>query len=278
MRIANTDQARAWDGDEGEHWAEHADRYDRSMAPFHQRLMEAAAVAASENVLDIGCGAGQTTRDAARASGSGTALGVDLSSQQLAIARKRAEQQNLGNAEFLQADAQVHQFDRGAFDVMISRAGAMFFADPVAGFTNLANALRPGGRISLIAWQDVDRNSWLTEIFGALALGRDIPTPVPGRPGPLGLALPERSRAILTDAGFSDVEIIDVPGTNRLGDNADDAFGFFRESGIVHGLTEGLDAADKQRALDALYALFVERESAEGVVFPSAAWLITARK
>jgi ubiquinone/menaquinone biosynthesis C-methylase UbiE len=145
---ANAEQRRAWDGDEGAYWAAHADRFDRAVAPYHERLMSTAAIAPGERVLDIGCGTGQTTRDAARAAApGGVALGVDLSSQMLDVARARASDERVRNAAFEQADAQVHPFDAASFDVAISRTGAMFFGDPVAAFTNIHRSLRAGGRM-----------------------------------------------------------------------------------------------------------------------------------
>ena len=132
----NTAQLKAWDGDEGAYWAAHADRFDRSVAPYHERLLAAAAIGASERVLDIGCGTGQTTRDAARAADAGDALGVDLSSGMLAVARQRAQAAGLANATFEQSDAQLHPFEREAYDLAVSRTGAMFFGDPTAAFAN----------------------------------------------------------------------------------------------------------------------------------------------
>jgi ubiquinone/menaquinone biosynthesis C-methylase UbiE len=126
---SNAEQLRAWDGDEGACWAARADHFDRSVARHHQRLMAAAEIGWAERVLDVGCGTGRTTRDAARATGAGSALGVDLSAAMLAVARRRAAEEGLTNARFEQVDAQVHPFVPEAFDLAISRTGAMFFGD-----------------------------------------------------------------------------------------------------------------------------------------------------
>src|SRR5688572_25012891 len=107
---SNVEQLRAWDGDEGEYWADHAEYFDRSVAPYHQRLMAVAAIGEHEHVLDVGCGTGQTTRDAGRAAAAGAALGVDLSSRMLEFARRRAAAEDLTNVTFEQADAQIHPF------------------------------------------------------------------------------------------------------------------------------------------------------------------------
>src|SRR3954468_2691442 len=173
-QVANADQLAAWDGDEGEHWSTHAERYDASVSAASQRLAEVAAIADGEVVLDLGCGCGATTRDAARAAGRGAAVGIDLSSRMLERAHERAAGEGLGNVTFVHGDAQVHEFAPEAFDVVISRFGAMFFADPVAAFANVARATRPGGRAALVAWQALAANEWLTEVRGALALGREL--------------------------------------------------------------------------------------------------------
>ena len=129
-------------------------------------------------------------------------LGVDLSSRMLDDARRRSAHEGLTNVEFLRADAQVHPFEPGAYDLAISVFGAMFFADPVAAFANIGRSLRPGGRIAFLAWQRFEDNEWLTAIFDALAAGRDLPTPQPGSPGPFGLADPDAVTTILRDAGL----------------------------------------------------------------------------
>ena len=108
---SNEDQLRAWDGDEGAYWADHADYFDRSVAAYHRRLLDQAAIQTHDRVLDVGCGTGQTTRDAARVALAGSALGVDLSSRMLDHARRRAAEEGLANATFAQADAQVHAFE-----------------------------------------------------------------------------------------------------------------------------------------------------------------------
>ncbi len=103
------------------------------MAVYLPPLLEAAALSAGERVLDIGCGNGVTTLEAARRSTPGRAMGLDLSSSMLAVARRRASEQRIVNVEFVQGDAQIYPFEPGGFDVVISRFGVMFFADPAGG-------------------------------------------------------------------------------------------------------------------------------------------------
>ena len=160
----NAEQARAWDGDEGVYWAENAERFDMSVATYHERFMAAAGIGHTERVLDIGCGTGQTTRDAARAAPDGIALGVDLSGPMIALARRLAAEQGVANALFEQTDAQIHPFPAQSFDVAISRTGTMFFGDQVAAFANIARAIRPGGRLSVLVWQGPEPNEWIRDL------------------------------------------------------------------------------------------------------------------
>jgi SAM-dependent methyltransferase len=271
---ANAGQLRAWDGDEGAYWADHADRFDRAVIPHHRRLLSEAAIGATERVLDIGCGTGQTTRDAARAAASGSALGVDLSSKMIEHARSRAAAEGVGNVRFEQVDAQIHPFDAASFDVAVSRTGTMFFGDLVAANTNIARALRPGGRLVAMTWQPIVHNEWIREFSGALAAGRDLPAPPSDAPGPFALSEPDRVRAVLTSAGFTDVALDAMSAPMWFGTDADDAYRFVL--GLLGWMLDGLDGAGRTRALDALRATTAAHQTAEGVVYESGAWIIRA--
>jgi SAM-dependent methyltransferase len=270
----NTDQFRAWDGDEGAYWAAHADYFDRSALPFHQRLLTAAAIAEDDRVLDIGCGTGQTSLLAAQAAKSGTVLGVDLSSSMLNYARRRAVAEGASNVTFEHGDAQIHPFAAGAFDVAISNAGATFFGDLVAGFANVARALRPGGRLVLLTWQPLAQNEWIGAFRNALAAGRDLPAPPPDAPNPFALADPDRVLNVLASAGFVGVELEGAHEAMWFGDDAEDARQFVL--GLLGWMLEALDDADKVRAVDGLRASTAAHETADGVLYDSAVWIVRA--
>jgi len=274
--IANVDQAAAWDGTEGDSWVEREEHHDAALAAHTRKLFAAAGLGSAERVLDIGCGCGSTTRQAARAAADGHALGVDLSTAMLERARQRAVEEGVQNVAFERADAQVHPFDTAHHDVLLSRFGAMFFGDPVAAFTNLARATAPGGRAALLVWQELACNEWLTAPRAALAVGRTLPEPPVGAPGPFGLADRDQTRALLEQAGFRRVEFDDVDAPFVFGTDPDDAWAFVRTIPPVLGLLEGLDAADTARALDALRATIDDHATPDGVVFGSRAWLVRA--
>jgi SAM-dependent methyltransferase len=274
--VANTAQLEAWDGDEGAYWAANAEHFDRSVAEHHRRLLAAAAIASTDRVLDVGCGTGQTTRDAARLASRGIAVGVDLSSRMLDHARQQAAAERLTNATFIQADAQIHPFDPASFEVAISRTGAMFFADHAAAFGNIAHALVPGGRLVLVTWQGLAGNEWIREISGALAAGRDRPAPPPGAPGPFSLSDPDQVRSILSSAGYEGVELDGIDAPMWFGVDADDAHRFVL--GLMGWMLDGLDDDGRTRAIDDLRATMAAHASPDGVFFDSAAWLIHASR
>ena len=267
-------QARTWDGDGGVFWADDAERFDQAMAIHRVPFLGGAAITPSDRVLDVGCGVGQTTRDAARAAVAGSALGVDLSAQVIGYARRAARREGLCNATFEQADVRVHPFAAGAFDVAVSRTGAMFFGDPVAAFDNIARALRPGGRLCLLGWQSLADNEWLREFMSALAPGRDLPAPPPRATGPFTLSDPGRVRALLTAAGFTGVRIGASSGGMRFGRDADDAYRFVRA--LMSWMLNGLDDRGRYRALSALRTTIAAHDTGDGIIYQSAAWIIRA--
>ncbi len=278
MTIANVEMAAAWDGPEGDHWAAHAERYEATATAHWEALLRAVPVQQDQTILDIGCGTGRSTRELGRLAPSGLVLGVDLSAKMLARARSVAEAEGLVNVAFEQADAQVHRFSEAAFDLAVSAFGAMFFADPVAAFANIRRALRPDGRLTLLAWRDLGDNEWVAAIRDALAVGRALPMPAAGAPGPFGLADRDHTVGVLGEAGFVELRVDRVDAPLRFGEDADDAFSFVSTFGITRGLTQDLDDAGRAAALDALHRTLVAHDTADGVLFRGSAWLVTARR
>ncbi|HYH24139.1 MAG TPA: methyltransferase domain-containing protein [Blastococcus sp.] len=275
---ANADQFRAWNGEDAQDWVVHADRYEAASARFDPWLLTGAGITVSDQVLDVGCGAGVSTRAAAGIAVDGHVVGLDLSAPLLAEARRRSELAGVGNVTFVQGDAQVHPFEPAAFDVVLSRFGVMFFADPAAAFGNIAGALRPGGRLALMVWQGMARNEWLRTLFESLAAGRDLPQPPVGAPGPFGLADPDAVHHILAAAGFTDVDLADVREPVFLGADPEDAYAYVSSLGPTRGLLRGLDERTRTRALEVLRQRLADRAGPDGVLLGAAAWLVTARR
>ena len=167
--------------------------YDAELRLHNELFRAAARVGAGDRVLDIGCGAGQSTREAARAAAAGSVVGVDVSAPMLDRARQLSADEGLSNVTYQLADAQVHRFPPASFDLCVSRFGTMFFADPVAAFTNIGHALRPEGRLVLLVWQSRDRNEWATAIRQTLTAAPATPSSeVDDRPVAFGECLRQR--------------------------------------------------------------------------------------
>lgn len=278
MTIANTEMAAAWDGPEGEHWTDNADRYDATSPRIHDRFFATVPIKSGDTIVDIGCGTGQFTREAAHRAAQGSVRGLDLSSKMLDEARRRAARDGLTNVSFEQADVQVHPFDPDSFDLAMSSYGAMFFSDPVAAFGNIAGGLKSDGRLALLAWRDLLENEWLVGLRTALAMGRELGTPPVGAPSPFALADQTHTTDVLTKGGFTDVSFEAIDEPMYFGTDAKDAFAFVKTMGIVKGLSHDLEPADAAQGLHNVEQLLVDHETADGVLIPSATWLITARK
>lgn len=278
QRLANIEQAEAWNGDDGRHWVTHEDRYDAMLRGFTPPLLAAAAVTAGQSVLDIGCGFGETTCAAAHAIRPGLALGLDLSAPLLAEARRRAEREGLDNVRFEQADVQVHPFRPARFDAAISRFGVMFFADPAAAFANTARALAPGARLAVLTWQPAAHNEWVVTLGMALARYVELPEMDADGPGPFSLGDPERTERLLQGAGFTEVTVAPVAQPIFLGSDVEDVIGFAQDLDLVRDLLAPLDSATRARALDALRDALAPHQTETGIRIGAAAWLTTAHR
>ena len=257
------------------------DFYDAELRRHNEHFRAAADVQPGDRVLDVGCGAGQSTRQAARAAVDGSALGVDPSAPMLERARRLSDAAGLRNVSFQQADAETHPFPPAHFDLCISRFGTMFFADPVAAFANIGRSLRPGARLVLLVWQEHDRNEWATAIGRALGTGRPPKPPVPPMPpvdgpDPFSLADPVVTRGILTAAGFTGVGFADVHEPVFYGQDTETAYDAVLSLWQAKDLLADLDTTTTERALRQLRATLTAHHGDDGVLFDSRAWIVTA--
>jgi SAM-dependent methyltransferase len=152
----------------------------------------------------------------------------------------------------------------------------MFFDDPVAAFTNIGRALRPGARLVLLVWQDRDHNEWSTAIRAALGGPVQVP-PLTG-PNPFSLADPVVAEGILAAAGFVDFATVDVREPVFYGRNSEIAYDFALGFPSTRDLLTGLDAPTTASALERLRATLAAHDTGDGVSFDSRAWVITARR
>jgi SAM-dependent methyltransferase len=252
--------------------------YDAELRRHGEVLRRAWGVRPYEHVLDIGCGTGQTTCEAARMADAGGALGVDISASAVERARELAQAQGIRNVSFECADAQVHPFPPERFDLAISRFGTMFFADPVAAFGNVGQALRPAGRLVMMVWQAHDRNEWEVAIRQSLAEPGESAGVVSAGPDAFSLADPPTVRAILEAAGFAGVAFADVREPVWYGPDVAAALDWVRGFAFTREMLNRMDPAAAARALGRLREMLAVHLSDDGVWFDSRSWIVTARR
>ncbi|MDU2927801.1 class I SAM-dependent methyltransferase, partial [Bradyrhizobium sp.] len=158
----NAEQIAFWNGAGGERWVARRAELDAMLAPVQAALLERAAIQPGERVLDIGCGCGATLIAAAEQAGpGGTVLGLDVSAAMLTCAHELAPAD--APVSFVQGDAMVHHFKAASADLVLSRLGVMYFADPVRAILNIRNALRSEGRVAFACWGELRDNPWALE-------------------------------------------------------------------------------------------------------------------
>jgi SAM-dependent methyltransferase len=251
--------------------------YDAELRLHDEVFRRAYGIRPVDRVLDIGCGGGRTTRDAARSAGEGSALGVDISAAMIERARELARAERVDNVAFEQGDVQVHRFPEGGFDLAISRFGTMFFDDPVAAFTNIAAALRPAGRLVMMVWQEHEHNEWSVAIERALG-GEGSPVPVPEGREAFSLADRDAVEAILGAAGFGEATFTDVHQPVWYGPDVAAALAWVGGFSSTRDVLARLDAAAAERALERLREALAAHTGEGGVWFDSRAWIVEARR
>lgn len=272
---AVTDQAQLWNGPSGHAWVEAQELLDRMFKPFEQRLVDAAVRAKPERVLDIGCGTGATTVAIARQLPQTHCVGLDISEPMIEAARQRARHQGIATT-FICADASSHAFEAGAFDLIASRFGVMFFDDPIAAFGNLRRASRPGGALIAIAWRNASENPFMTTAERAAApILPDLPPRTPNAPGQFGFADRKWVQEVLDRAGWRDIEIAPLDVACTL--PASELEFYFTRLGPLARVLAKHDAETRTGVVGTVRDAFDPFLVGEEVRFTAACWQITAR-
>lgn len=278
----NAEQITYWNQHAGPTWVAVQAAIDQQLRPLGRQAMERAALRAGLRVLDVGCGCGDTSIElASRVAPGGEVLGVDISAPMLTRATQQAKAAKAANVRFEIADAQISDFPSAPFDVVFSRFGVMFFADPTVAFTNLRGALREGGQLAFVCWQSMMGNPWMTvPMAAALQHLPPPPIPEPGAPGPFAFADPDRVRGILTAAGFRDVALEPVQMTLSVGGGQDlDATVEFllRMGPTARALRDADDPELEPLVAAAVKEALRPYETGAGVQMDSASWIVTAK-
>ena len=274
----NAKQIEFWNGPAGDSWTEFMDSQDRMLGPLGEAAMAAADLATGHHVIDIGCGCGTTTLELARRVGAkGHVLGVDISTPMLERASKRAAAQAQSSIALQNSDAATYGFAPQSFDRVYSRFGVMFFADPVAAFSNIRAALKPGGRLAFVCWQPLDLNPWMAITISVATQYLERPEPpAPNDPGPFAFRDPERVTAILSGAGFTGIEM--TPNHQALAFEPDIA-GTVNKLIQLGPMAQPIAQApeDVQARIKTDLAAAIEAYiTVDGVKIDSATWIVSA--
>lgn len=274
----NADQVAYWNGPVGDRWAVLQSRLDAAFAPVTAAALDVAAPAPGSAVLDVGCGAGATVLALAAAVGpAGRVLGIDVSGPMLAVAARRIAAERLAQASVQQGDAATFAFEP-AFDLVFSRFGVMFFADPTAAFANIRTGLKPGGRLAFACWQPLQRSAWFSVPLDALRPHvPPQPTPEPLVPGPFAFADPDRVRTVLTDAGFRDL-VIEPRDTAIAIGSLEASVDLVTQVGPTARALADAGPEARPALLAAVTAALAPHASATGVTLGGAIWLVSARR
>lgn len=274
----NEDQRLFWNGPAGRSWAAMQSRLTHIFAPVTEAIVAIAQPRPGEQVLDIGCGSGDTALAvAARVAPDGRVHGIDISADLLALARQRA-----AGAPVLFTDADAATFTAAVpADLLVSRFGVMFFDDPVAAFANLRAQSAPDGRLAFACWQAPRVNPWATMPMRALegVLPPQEPPGDPHAPGPFALADAARAVGIFTAAGWRDVQAVPHDFAMQIGDGPDalaTAVDFLTTIGPAARALREAGAALEAPARTALAAALAPHHAADTVDLPAAIWLLTA--
>jgi ubiquinone/menaquinone biosynthesis C-methylase UbiE len=272
-------QRAFWNSEATKRWVTEQTRIDRLMAKVTDAALTAASPKPGESVLDIGCGTGTTTLRLADAVGpSGQVLGVDISEQQLGLARRRVAAAGAAQVQLVLDDAATHDFAPESFDLGFTRFGVMFFAEPVAAFRNIKRGMKQNGRLLLAVFRTGQENPWATA--GVTAIRHLVPSPAPlgpEDPGQFSWGDPVRVRRILDGAGFSNVLLTPLDLSFNLGADATEAAEFATFIGQGARLLHGVPVETRQAVIVAFRDFFKQHEGPNGVSLPGALWLVSAR-
>lgn len=281
MDEKNIKQKEFWSGAGGDVWVNKQKEMDIMLNPLGQRAIEKLTLSSSETILDIGCGCGATTLEIAKDIPKGRITGVDISEPMLDRAREDALKMSLSNTDFVVKDVQTDEIDNNHFDIAFSRFGVMFFEDPYEAFKNINNALKKGGQLSFVCWQQASLNPWQSLSIEVIRGFLDLPAPPPKGPGPFAFEDKSYVQDILESSNFQEIEImgneeqIIMFSGKSLKEACED---YLTINPIVTEMLKNSADELKEEILEALMTKFSDFHKEEGLVFPSATWIVTAKK
>jgi len=279
MPADNSEQIAEWNGALGQRWVEMQQAIDPIVLPFGTAALKAAAPQPGERVIDIGCGCGGTSIEIARIVGAtGSVLGIDVSQPMLEVARAHAALANCAHLAFRDGDASEARLPAN-IDLLFSRFGVMFFGQPSTTFSHLRRSLRTGGRCVFVCWRTPRDNAWaMTPLSAARkAMGVTPAPPDPDAPGPFAFADEERLRAILSTAGFDDIEVQRFDAAIALGATPRSAAESVAQIGPVSRLVREVGVEHLPIIVDAVERALAPLAEPDGhVSLNGSTWIVSA--
>ena len=280
MKEINLKQKEFWSGSGGDVWKNKQSEMDIMLNPLGTKAISKLDLSKAKKIIDIGCGCGATTLEIAKQLEEGEIIGVDISEPMLARAAKNASDQSLSNANFQVLDVQVDDMPSD-FDIAFSRFGVMFFEDPYQAFSNIYKSLKENGQLSFVCWQNPSLNPWQSLSIQVIKEFLDLPSPPPKSPGPFAFEDKNYISDILNQSNFKDIEIEDNQEDIVMfsGKSIEEACeDYLTINPVVTEMLKNSKEELKDEILKALVLKFSEFHNGDGLLFPSATWIVTARK
>ena len=282
MSEVNKNQKDFWSGKGGDIWVERQNAMDTMLSPLGEAALNKLDFNEEENVLDIGCGCGHTTLDIAKRIGpSGNVTGLDISEPMLNRAKESAVEMSLTNTSFKCVDVQTEDLGEAIYSTAFSRFGVMFFEDSIAAFKNINKSLISGGCLSFVCWQSPAVNPWQSLFIQEIKKFLELPSPPPRSPGPFAFMESEYVSSILEESKFQDITIegyeteVNMFSGRSLSDSVKD---YISINPVVTGMLKESSEDKIAEIIDSAIEAFSPYYTEKGLIFPSATWLVTAKK
>ena len=282
MSEVNKNQKDFWSGKGGDIWVERQNAMDTMLSPLGEAALNKLNFNEEENVLDIGCGCGHTTLNIAKRIGpSGNVTGLDISEPMLKRAKESAVEMSITNTSFKCVDVQTEDLGDQIYSSAFSRFGVMFFEDSIAAFKNINKSLISGGYLSFVCWQSPAVNPWQSLFIQEVKKFLDLPSPPPRSPGPFAFMESEYVSSILEESKFQDIRIegheaeVNMFSGRSLSDSVKD---YISINPVVTQMLKESSENQIAEIVNSGIEAFSPYYSEKGLIFPSATWLVTARK
>ena len=282
MSEVNKNQKDFWSGKGGDIWVERQNAMDTMLSPLGEAALNKLNFNEEENVLDIGCGCGHTTLNIAKRIGpSGNVTGLDISEPMLKRAKESAVEMSITNTSFKCVDVQIEDLGDQIYSAAFSRFGVMFFEDSIAAFKNINKSLISGGYLSFVCWQSPAVNPWQSLFIQEVKKFLDLPSPPPRSPGPFAFMESEYVSSILEESKFQDITIegheaeVNMFSGRSLSDSVKD---YISINPVVTQMLKESSENQIAEIVNSGIEAFSPYYSEKGLIFPSATWLVTAKK